>query len=1020
MTTTQEQPRVSDPEPRPRPAEGPAGGAFARWLAGWRVSLRMARRDIRRHRGRSLIVAVMVGLPVLILVGGLTGLETRNITVREALPATMGSAQALLGGSKADYAVSGDPWSIATVVQCENGSAAALFPGSWGVDGPPLNCGDGTPTPRRAEPIPGLTPDAALASAMTAIQGVTGGRLVPLSSQTTDVEIDRRLTPIQVLAVDGTDPAVRGMVELVDGRWPTRPGEYVVTDWGQRLGLPASGTLDLSAPISSGQPTPTATAGQTSAPTRTASPAPEPTPTATPATPTMVAPPPIEATPRVTGTVVGTARAAAATQPIALVTAAPTTLQGTQFLLTDTAPITWQRVQELNNYGLALLSRDVVENPSQVPADQPTQQFGPPAIDLIALVLLCLALLIESCLLAGPAFAVIAQRQRRSLALAAANGATRAQLRRTLLAQALVLGFGATIVGLVAGVALAALALPILARLRPMVLGPFEVPALQTSIVVVFAIVAAVVSALIPARGLTRLDVVAALRGDVLSPAPHRGLPVVGIALFVAGTVVMGATVLNAFQLRDPNATLLVLLIFLSGAAVVIGALLLVGSLLALLGRLSRGMPLVVRMATRDASRQRGRAVPTVAAIMAGAILLAGFGIGGLTADESMRRDYRPQAPEGMARLYAGVGNLSPEQLTETVQQTIPGARVLALGRPILGSEQPQPGDGGVWSGGTTPAFVAATGCTPAQALNLRLRPPAIEDRCASVVINDNYGGNTVVMSAEDLTEIYGLPSQAQETLRRGGLVTNTPGLVADGSLTFVEGQIDQDPETYEPTWHSAPGRVEVPAMTQQFQSVLTGNDHEVLMTPLTAARLGAQAEVVTFFVAEPSGTITAEQQAALAAALGLASSAEVPVERGYQSTIQAWLFVAFLSVALLTLVATLTATALSMGESRRDLATLAAVGASDGIRRRLAAVQAGMLASIGTVLGLAVGAVPGVIFAWVMTRAPDPTGSHLEWGYAIVPWWTFAAALVIVPLLAAGLAALFVRGRPDLTRRLA
>ena len=65
---------------------------------------------------------------------------------------------------------------------------------------------------------------------------------------------------------------------------------------------------------------------------------------------------------------------------------------------------------------------------------------------------MAIGLLLETTLLVGPAFAVSAARQRRTLALAASNGATTAQLRRTVLAQALVLGVLAALVGAVVGV----------------------------------------------------------------------------------------------------------------------------------------------------------------------------------------------------------------------------------------------------------------------------------------------------------------------------------------------------------------------------------------------------------------------------------------------------------------------------------------------------------------------------------------------------------------------------------------
>ena len=64
-------------------------------------------------------------------------------------------------------------------------------------------------------------------------------------------------------------------------------------------------------------------------------------------------------------------------------------------------------------------------------------------------------LLVSTTLLVGPAFAVSAARQRRTLALAASNGAHTPVLRRTVLAQALLLGAASALLGVVAGVGLA-------------------------------------------------------------------------------------------------------------------------------------------------------------------------------------------------------------------------------------------------------------------------------------------------------------------------------------------------------------------------------------------------------------------------------------------------------------------------------------------------------------------------------------------------------------------------------------
>ncbi len=993
MTTTRDvAPAGADTarsEHRARGVENPR--RLAEWLAGWRISLRMARRDIARHRGRSVLVAIMVGLPVVIMVAGMAILSTYHISVRESVPARMGSAQAVLAGQTPAVKVPGDPLSTQMTVHCEMGSSSSTIDGSWGVAQRPPPCGDGTTpedVPPPATPIPSLSRAASLPAAMAALTSVTGSRLVPAAWDGLEVRVGKRVDVANVLFVDGADPAVRGMVDLTSGRWPAKPGEFVVTDAGQRFGLPSEGSFEY---------TPQATEPATQTPARA------------------------------TGAIVGTARAAAADQPVQLVTTPPVKLAGTQFLLDRAEPVTWSDVTRLNGYGITLLSRDVVEHPDQVPSSQESGAFVPRAIDLTAVTLLCLALLIESCLLAGPAFAVIAQRQRYSLALAAANGATRSQLRRTLLAQALVLGVAAAIAGTVLGILAAAAWFPLTRRWNESGSGPFEVPLLESGIVVACAILAAVVSALIPARGLTRLDVVAALRGDVVSARPHRGLPLLGALLAVGGGAVLVAAVLYVARLAEYPSALAVTVVFAGGLALVVGALCLVPSALALLGRLTARMPVPVRMATRDAARQRGRAIPTVAAIMAGAILLAGFGIFGTTIDAFMRSSYVPRAPMGSAIVYGD--SERPDGATRaTIAEVIPGATVRTVGAIGLApGQETEPPPGGVErSVRNAPVLVfGASGCPVAQLVEREGYGSPGASGCPSIVVSSvtGSGGEIMLLSPEDLSALHGADAHAEQTLRSGGVVVDNAALVSGGGLTVIEGKADAEAGSV--TWKGETGRRTLPAYVApalfpdgaDAPGLVTNS--RIVLTPKTAAGLGAEVFTDRLVVSSPTGEVTGEQQSALRDALVLPYAEAVYVERGYESPIRIWLLVAFVSVALLILIATLTSTALSMGEARRDLATLAAVGAPDSIRRRMAAVQAGVLALIGTVLGLVVGAVPAAALGWVSTARHDQHGQLVEGGFVLVPWLLVAASVVGMPLLTAALAAAFVRVRPDMTRRM-
>ena len=92
---------------------------------------------------------------------------------------------------------------------------------------------------------------------------------------------------------------------------------------------------------------------------------------------------------------------------------------------------------------------------------------------------------------------------------------------------------------------------------------------------------------------------------------------------------------------------------------------------------------------------------------------------------------------------------------------------------------------------------------------------------------------------------------------------------------------------------------------------------------------------------------------------------------------------------AVLILVITLTSTALTVAEQQTDQATLAALGATRGTRRLMAAAAAFLLAAVGCVLGVGVGLVPGIAIARPLTsNGWTPTGVPVD-GQTIlvIPW---------------------------------
>ena len=185
------------------------------------------------------------------------------------------------------------------------------------------------------------------------------------------------------------------------------------------------------------------------------------------------------------------------------------------------------------------------------------------------------------------------------------------------------------------------------------------------------------------------------------------------------------------------------------------------------------------------------------------------------------------------------------------------------------------------------------------------------------------------------------------------------------------------------------------------------------LITIEGAARRQIGTQPIWYEIVDPAGPISrADEESINDRILGV-----MTVERGYESELQILLGALIGVAAALVLVAALVSTALAQAEGQADLATLAALGGTVGLRRRLVAGQAVFVAGLGALLGFAAGLLPGVTFALIFTT--ESYGPVPAAGIVVVPWLPLAAVVVGVPLLAAAVSALAVRRTPQLTRRL-
>ncbi|MEU7892500.1 FtsX-like permease family protein [Nonomuraea sp. NPDC049152] len=160
-----------------------------------RVALRISRRDAFRAKGRTALIMVMIGLPVLVITGLLTFAATAGVTTSEGLVRDLGAADLRVKTTQFNkisqqYGDSGDPGSVYT-------------------EGP-----------KRSQP----TTTAEVAARLR-----PGTRLIGFDEGGLDVWSADGYDRVSAAEIDLRDPLAKGMRPLVEGRYPAGPDEVVVT-----------------------------------------------------------------------------------------------------------------------------------------------------------------------------------------------------------------------------------------------------------------------------------------------------------------------------------------------------------------------------------------------------------------------------------------------------------------------------------------------------------------------------------------------------------------------------------------------------------------------------------------------------------------------------------------------------------------------------------------------------------------------------------------------------------------------
>ncbi len=928
----------------------------------WRAALRIARRDAWRNKGRNLLVALLVALPVFAVSVVDVVARTEQLDPREKVTSVLGTtAQALVvtaddSGGRVFQDPLGQGYGSAVGVASEDSSARLR---TW---------------QQTEEAVAAALPERD--TLVRRLDWYAGPR----------ARVDDRSVYTTWRELDLTAAGLDGLYDVVDGRAPQRAGEVAV-----------DGVLARATGLAVGDRFRSAWDGRADAPAGGAE---------------LV----------VTGIVRTSGDAAGA------VYGAPGTLlpdglgpgdgQASWYVVGPTR-VTWDDVLALNDVGAAVTSRAVVLDPpapDRVP--QEARDVGPgTSVTSGAVVATAVAVgltLLQIALLAGPALAVGARRNQRMLAVVVSTGGERKHARRIVLANGLVVGLVASAVAAVLGAAAAAGLVSWLLRRQLMTAPGVDVHVLDLVGLVLVGGLTAMAAALVPARQAARLDVVAALTGRRPAESVRRHVPVLGALAAAVGIAmsVWGAATRSTVVLVLGIALTQVGLVALSGAVVVLAS------------RPARRLGLAPRMALRDAARQRGRTAPAVAAVMAAIA-------GGLAAlvfvgsqDAHDRAAYQPNLALGAAQVFVtgGDGTLSaaPAELaaaeralreTLPVDTVVPSVRLVTDGTQVVLQPFPAPGQACPLPTDREPtrAEIAAADSDP------RCRPRPLPAGVTSTGFGDLVDGDGRL-----LTAVAGPQDPADVATLRAGKV-----LLPDATNLWPDGTVRLAP--VDPTGTAQPSvddAVSLPAAVAQGAHRTGG----LVVPPSLVGRLAGVAAATEGVVATTTRVPDGDEADRLQAAvedLAVAGTAYSLVERGYVSTYGYGLLALVGAALVVALVGSLTAVGLARAESRQDASTLAAVGASPGLRRRLAAAQAGVVVGLGTALGTVAGALMG----WCLVRLQgEAAGVQTAGGVVtfegtgswdlVVPWPFVAALLLGIPALAVGLAFVTTRSRLEVVRQ--
>ncbi|HEY5519812.1 MAG TPA: FtsX-like permease family protein [Candidatus Limnocylindrales bacterium] len=574
--------------------------------------------------------------------------------------------------------------------------------------------------------------------------------------------------------------------------------------------------------------------------------------------------------------------------------------------------------------------------------------------------------LVEAVLVAAAAFAVGVRRRQRELGLLAATGAERWHLAGTVLSEGLLLGGLAALLGVGLGVLAVVGLSPWLDELTNHRVGPVDTSPVYLTLAGLIGLLACFLAAAVPARSAARLPVLLALSGRRPPLGSARRLLVIGVFMVVAGGVL--TSIGAAIRLSDTDgsqATLSIVLLLFGAILGVLGFGTCSPWLVERLERLGLRLPVAARIALRDTARARSRNAPIVTAILAAFAATVAVSAYFASNDADAAAHWQPwlRADELVIE-GAGAATAGP-QAAETL---------------------------GAIAGAPIPWLVG---------IGRREVFTVVEDRTAPTD-EQEIAYNVTIGDANVLTA-FGADS-GLATLDSGGVVLvlpDRPVVVDDAIVTREPRSVDQATVVVRDVLTGDElAAVTVPSFTVATHLGSGGSIADAVISASTAEALGLKAGVTPTYLIRLPRPVAEADVAAAATVAAQQPNTRADASMGPTRPDELFrLLLVFLSL-LFALTVTGIAVALGEAESRSDQRTLLAIGADPGIRRRISAARAGVLALMAGLLAVPAGLLP----AWGLLGS---RGAPL-----VVPLTEVVAAVIILPVAA-------ILGALLLTRRI-